>query len=370
MKSKIHDTSASELVKQFQHKKFYNMSKKLLLLLLALFVMISCETGDPNPTTTHIFAVGNTTANDGNIEGYISRDGVSTSLGTGYLVIDVFVNGNDVYTCGQKDNKPAYTLNGVLTLLESTTLNYAYKIFVKNNDVYVVGGKDDHPVYWKNGVVNVLDTATDFKGVAYDIIISNNDIYIAGYQYQIGNPFVDVLYWKNGNRTTVNTAHHFSASFLGEISIAVDNNDVYLAVNERNDTGVFNSNAYLVKNGTEETLIDDNSEVHDIVISNSDIYLCGNHIDSSGVPNKSIVWKNGVVVVEKDVEHGTFIDLTVSNNNIFAVGIESNLVSPDPLPFGTHENHATTLINNVFAITPDFGNPVGGSGYLSVFVTE
>lgn len=338
--------------------------KKILLLPIAFFVLISCENSDSiSTTTTHIYAVGI----NGNGESYITKDGVSTSLPASYKVMDVFVDGNDVYTSGNMNNVAAYTKNGDVTVLGSSITSNATNIFVNDNDIYVVGKKDDLPAYWKNGILTILDSAPSFKGCSYDITISNGDVYIAGYQHNFDpiNPITNILYWKNGVLTTINSNHVYSFNWIGEISIAVYNDDVYLAVNERDNNASFNGNVYLIKNGTEETLIDDNSEVHDIFISNSDIYLCGDHIDTSSVPDKSIVWKNGIVVVEKDNERGAFLSLFVSNYNIFAVGIESNLIQS-----GEYENHGTTLINNVFSISPDFGSSVYGTGYMSVFVTE
>lgn len=47
MKSKTHDTSASELVKQYQ-KKYYIMSKKIVSLLALFFILNSCSPGDDN----------------------------------------------------------------------------------------------------------------------------------------------------------------------------------------------------------------------------------------------------------------------------------------------------------------------------------
>jgi hypothetical protein len=346
--------------------------KKLLLLPIAFLAMISCETGEVNENATaHIYAVGNWSMNDGSSEAYLTRDGISSSLGVGYFVMDLFVNGDDVYTSGSKDGSAVYTKNGVFTVL--STAASASNIYINGDDVYVCGTKDDHPVYWKNGTLNILDVDSGFKGSAYDITVSNNEVYVAGYQHNWSptNPITNILYWKNETRHTVYSAHTFSFTWLGEISIAVGGDDVYMAVNERDmSSPVFNSNAYLITNGLQETLIDDNSEVHDISVSGSDIYLCGDHISSSGAPNKSVVWKNGTVVVEKDVEHGAFASVFVVSNNIFAVGVESIMVSPDPAPLGTRENHGTTLINNVFELAPDFGTSGNSFGYMAVFVTE
>lgn len=341
--------------------------KKLLLVPIALFALMSCETGGIEPTATaHVYAVGN----NGNNEAYITKDGVSTSLGTGYFVMDLFVDGDDVYTSGNKDGVAAYTKNGVMTLLGNST-TYASNIYVNGDDVYVVGKQGDFPVYWKNGVVTVLDTDPGFKGVAYDITVSNGDVYIGGYEHNWSptNPITVILYWKNEMKFNLYSSHVYSFNWLGEISIAVDGTDVYMAVNERDNSAPFNGNAYLITNGLQETLIDDNAEVHDIFISNSDIYMCGSRIESN-VPSKSVIWKNGNVIVEKDNEHGAFASVFVVDNNIFAVGLESNMVSPDPAPLGTRENHGTTLINNVFAVAPDFGTSVFGSGYVAVFVTQ
>ena len=338
--------------------------KKLLLLLIALFAIISCETGDINrSSSTHIYAVGN----NGSHEAYLTKDGVSSSLGVNYFVIDLFVDGDDVYTSGNKDGFATYTKNGVFNTIGGAGSS-ASNIYVNGNDVYVVGKQGYSPAYWKNGVQTVMTISSGYKGVAYDVTVSNNDVYIAGYQcnFDYSNLITNILYWKNGVLTTVNSTHTYSFNWIGEISIAVDNNDVYLAVNERdiyND--VFNGNAYLIKNGTEETLIADNSEVHDIFIADSAIYLCGSHISSTGVPYQSVVWKNGTAEVEKDVTHGAFASVVVIDNNIFAVGLDS-VINPD----GSFSNHGTTLINNVYEVAPDFGSPVFGSGYMSVFVTE
>lgn len=343
--------------------------KKLLLLPIVLFAITSCETsGIESTATSHLYAVGN----NGNGEAYITKDGVSTSLGAGYFVLDLFVDGNDVYTSGNKDGVAAYTKNGILTVLGTSTASYASNIYVDGDDVYVVGKKDDHPAYWKNGVVTILDTNAGFKGMAYDITVANGNVYIAGYQHNFSptNPITNILYWENETMHTLYSAHVYSFNWLGEISIAVDGTDVYMAVNERDHSlPTLNGNVYLITNGLQETLIDDNSEVHDIFIYNSDIYLCGGHIES-GVPSKSVIWKNGNVIVEKDNEFGTFASVFVADDNIFAVGLESNMVSPEPLPLGTRENHGTTLINNVFSIAPDFGSSVFGSGYMAVVVTQ
>lgn len=343
--------------------------RKLLFLPMALFALASCETGDANPEpTSHIYAVGN----NANNEAYLTKDGVHTSLGAGYFVLDLFVNGDDVYTSGDKDGLAAYTKNGVFHQIGAAGSG-AHNIYVDGDDVYVSGKQGDSPAYWKNGVLHTLEIASGFKGVGYDITVSNGDVYVAGYEcnFQYPGLITNMLYWKNDVLTRVNSTHTFSFNWIGEISIAVSNNDVYLAVNERDiDAPGLNGNVYLIRNGVEETLIDDNAEVHDIFISGSDIYLCGGNISSSGVPNKSVVWKNGAVLIEKDNEFGAFSSVVVVDNNVFAVGIESTQVAPEPLPFGTRENHGTTLINNVFEIAPDFGTAGYASGYMALVVTQ
>lgn len=339
--------------------------RKLLLLPIVLFAIISCETGEVGSSgTAHIYAVGN----DLNLNGYITKDGITTSLGPGYFVQDVFVQGDDVYTSGDKDGVAAYTKNGVLTLLGTSTASHATNIFVDGDDVYVVGKKDEQPAYWKNGVVTLLDIDSGFKGWAYDITISNGTVYIAGYQHNFSptNPITNILYWENGTRHTVYSPHVYSFGWLGEISIAVGGDDVYLAVNERDTSSpVFNSNAYLITNGLQEELIDDNSEVHDIFISGTDIYMCGDHITSEGVFNQSVVWKNGQVLVEKNSELGAFFSVVVVDGNVFAGGMKSWQLSD-----GTYRKDDTLLINNVVESTPVFGTPAGGTGYSSIFVTQ
>ena len=339
--------------------------RKLLFLPIALFAMISCETGEVNENTTaHIYTVGNKYL-DGLFQGYITKDGVTTSFETGYFVQDLFVQGDDVYTSGDKDNGAAYTKNGVLTVLGDPIATHATSIFVDGDDVYVVGKKDEHPAYWKNGVVTILDVDSGCIGMAYDITISNGNVYIAGYQHNFSttNPITNILYWENGTRHTVYSPHVYSFGWLGEISIAVDGDDVYMAVNERDmSSPTFNSNAYLITNGLQETLIDDNSEVHDIYISDSDIYMCGDHITADGVPNQSVVWKNGTVLAEKPNLFGAYFCVVVVDGNVFAGGMDSLL-----LPDGSYQRLDTLLINNVVEATP---TPSGATGYMSIVVTQ
>lgn len=61
MKSKIHDTSASELVKQFQNKNIKVMSKNIFITITAVLFIISCGNKKSEEETTETVSVENTT---------------------------------------------------------------------------------------------------------------------------------------------------------------------------------------------------------------------------------------------------------------------------------------------------------------------
>lgn len=54
MKSKIKDTSASELMKQFQKNKLLGMTKKIYIVLLLLPFLFSCDSGSINNNNPNI----------------------------------------------------------------------------------------------------------------------------------------------------------------------------------------------------------------------------------------------------------------------------------------------------------------------------
>jgi nitrite reductase/ring-hydroxylating ferredoxin subunit len=54
MKSKINNTSVSELVKQFQKNKLLGMAKKIYIVLLLLPFLISCDSGSINNNNPNI----------------------------------------------------------------------------------------------------------------------------------------------------------------------------------------------------------------------------------------------------------------------------------------------------------------------------
>lgn len=61
MKSKIHDTSASELVKQFQNKNIKIMSKNIIITITAVLLLVSCGNKKTEEETTETPTVENTT---------------------------------------------------------------------------------------------------------------------------------------------------------------------------------------------------------------------------------------------------------------------------------------------------------------------
>lgn len=170
---------------------------------------------------------------------------------------------NNVYAVGSYRNTqgrfaPWETKNGMLpakTIPNNDKHAFANGVFVKGADEYVVGTQNSPTTalgmatIWKNGEATLLTDGNNSIGVARAVLVVGNDVYVVGYEqenYSGGGPTY-AKYWKNGAAVKLSTVNS------NAISIAVFDNDVYVAGWENNGT---RDVAKYWKNGTPVSLTD------------------------------------------------------------------------------------------------------------------
>jgi hypothetical protein len=135
------------------------------------------------------------------------KNGVATSLTDGTRVAiggDVFVNGTDVYVCGNEGNgsvgQAKYWKNGVavsLPVTSTTNISFVSGISLIGADVVTAGTDAGKPITWKN------NTATAFANLG-DLswqFVLKNDVYVAGYEGP--GAIAKATVWKNGIATNL-----------------------------------------------------------------------------------------------------------------------------------------------------------------------
>ncbi len=257
---------------------------------------------------------------DGDERGGLWKD--STGLvkeGSPYSYFsDVFIEGKDVYVCGGVEMEGiSYWKNGIQTrLTDGTYAAAANAVFVNNGDVYVAGYEKNAAgnfvgKYWKNGTP-VLLTADGFYGEAVDIVVQGTDVYV------VGKKDGKIVYWKNGELTTI---HDASNTFVTKIF--VDKTDVYIAGSTFNGSGM--KTAVYWKNGTVVTVTDgtNSAQLMDIAVHNGDVYVSGSESHSGRSFAK--FWKNGKAVTLSDAtsSSGYAAGIAVWGQHVFVVFTET-----------------------------------------------
>ena len=215
------------------------------------------------------------------------------------------LSGNDVYVTGiayinnferlvpiyWKNKEPAKKITAGLIGSGSGT-----SIAVSGQDVYITGRSYNpaassfggSPCYWKNGVVTYLfsDINQPLAGIANAICVSGSDVHVAGIVYTPGSLSEGtVTYWKNG------VATNLSPNQIAAVKhITVAGNDVYIA-------GTIDGPDHLPqatywKNGVAVILETTLSAANSIAVFENDIYVAGNRKRDT-----ALYWKNGKPVI-------------------------------------------------------------------------
>ncbi|HET6768189.1 MAG TPA: hypothetical protein VFH08_12340, partial [Chitinophagaceae bacterium] len=175
----------------------------------------------PNPN--HIYSISALYWKNGNAVYLILGSYYNSKADEAY---SIFVDGQDVYACGALSGQ--YWKNGNPVSLGGA----ANSIFVSEGDVYVAGSQPDGEPYqtyngtrnrtvakyWKNGTpVSLTDGIKN--AYATSIAVSENDVYVAGYEEKTaGTQNWVAKYWKNGNPV-----------ILGDVSKESGANSIFLA---------------------------------------------------------------------------------------------------------------------------------------------
>lgn len=198
----------------------------------------------------------------------------------------------DVYVGGQKSNQACYWKNNQQFLLNGGEGASADTLFVANNDVHVLGKKFTNGfipeyLYWKN---NVLTNLSETFGTPDQMILSitgmdveGDDVYFVGYTKNpmITAEFYDLVYWKNGLKTVLETA--IANPTIGP-KIKIVNNTVYVMGNTSNCTascyGVYVNGIY--------QSVPDGVQLEDLVLDGSDVYVYGTNFNTNNGYYKNI----------------------------------------------------------------------------------
>jgi sulfur transfer complex TusBCD TusB component (DsrH family) len=326
--------------------------KKLFLILFSIIGILSCTKGEIKntemPKSIYVLEVlrplpFNSFISDDESYGTVKviKDGIEISKFENTVAYDMYVSDNmDVYILGRTliDGKNTSVIwkNGVPTKMDnfyaSSIFTNKNKLYVSGNDVYAVGSglnKEELaiPVLWKNGTTTELQldpiqfstihsihllgektftfgTSFDYpKGTLYwenlsakylkdnggslkfiSALQDNGNTYFLGYKY-----FTDttkIVYYKNGEEFIVTDGVEKCES----TSICVSGNDIYIVGNKYKNNTII---ATLWKNGVEQELSSTTGFAYSVCANEGDVYVAGNE------GSKSVLWKNGIKIIEK-----------------------------------------------------------------------
>ena len=193
----------------------------------------------------------------------------------------------------------------------SSTLSTANSIFISGSDIYVAGYEmiesafasqsfSHSALYWKNGKAIYLTIPGQYYNKATSIFVSGQDVYACG---TLGR--VEARYWKNG------TSFYLKGSISEATSIFVSGSDVYVAGSQ--DDGqpyqgyyglIYPSVAKYWKNGNPVKLSDGTKNAYgrSIAVSENDVYVAGEEENAVGVWVAKY-WKNGNPIILGDVSN-------------------------------------------------------------------
>jgi hypothetical protein len=288
--------------------------KTTIAIFALAIVLFSCSKNDetqatpeevfsPYEYTANVYVAGGT-----NGKATIWKNGIAQDLPDGTMATDVFVSGNDVYACGQKQiilsGKGRFWKNGVATILSSDYNSvFVNSIFVSGGVVYCCGSVQNvaegtKVCYWKNGVATVLSNTAGNSAddTATGIYVVGNTVYVCGTVREGAfDPITKVWKIVGANNPTV-TALSTNAIDTFATGITVVGADVYVVGHEQNPNAT-NRKPVVFKNTTKSYLPFSASAVEgnakDITASGTDIFTSGYDLNNVASSN-SYFWKNGV----------------------------------------------------------------------------
>jgi hypothetical protein len=245
-------------------------------------------------------------------------DGV-VSMGCWVTVEGVFDANNDVYILDRTHNRITIWKNGISTQYTGTEKQEPEALHISNNDIYVAGstlisGVFPNATYWKNGIEVKL---SDKISVAHDILTVGTDVYVAGYETSESGVFTATI-WKNGTAMLLGSGEYYTVAN----GIAVVNNDIYVsgnAITYDADTKTHLFLAVYWKNGIEYQVTGStNAYAYTVKNQNQDLYFAG-HEWENGV-SKAKYWKNGVGVNLSHTPENAFAHSFALAANLNCVG--------------------------------------------------
>src|SRR5580698_9383935 len=202
--------------------------------------------------------------------------------------------------------------NSIYKHPDSTTVYVAGGLFTEDS---ATGNVTGHAIYWRNGIAVPLTTSFSY---ATSIAINNNDVYVAG-MMTTGNSFDIAAYWKNGSVVTLTDG----TTNARATSIAINGSDVYVAGSV---TANGNSVAAYWKNGMQMLLADSSlfSYANAISVNGNDVYVVGGlmngYLDSSTV----MCWKNGVALPLTSYPFSYATSVALDGSDVYIGGVNSS----------------------------------------------
>ncbi len=200
----------------------------------------------------------------------------------------------------------------------------ARAIWVEGNDIYLAGsrkvstaGSLSVPVYWKNGVMSDLSSDPAVLSVATDIFIQNQNIYIVGNERNEDGVSVAKL-WINAEVTDLSDG----IVDAGATGVFVQNGTIHV-VGWQNTSAVNTAQkAIHWTNGVPQELpsYDSKSTAFDVEVSNGNVFISG-VLELDNGQYKSILWKNGEpLYTSPSVENLQANKMSISGGDVYMAG--------------------------------------------------
>lgn len=289
--------------------------KKIIFLIFAFVLLISCDENSElesnlvNAESVDIYVTGQYN----NIPCYWKNNELVLLDNTGIsygIAQKIMISGSDVYVFGQGTGylNTLYWKNGVLINLNSL-LNPSNEpffqvndMFIDGSDVYFCGNIGNYTTreicYWKNGVKTTINS--NDNGSAYLMLVSNSDLYFS-VQNNLGRG-----YYKNGvftNETDYCAIYGFSK---------IDS-DVYLyGIKDNSLTGSNYQGYYKNLTTGNSTYLSNTEDVRNLNGDNNNLYF-NNSSDIFTNNNPSTFFYSGVTSI---------IDFKILNDNSYVLSLD------------------------------------------------